>query len=191
VPGPKRKLIKGSYHILRETSIPGTISEAGFLTNAAFDKLASEPGYPKKEAAAIAAGATLYWRTHKEALEKLHDQLAAEREKKPRDPKTYTATELNPEYQAAMKKLLAKVAPNEKYEAAKVADYLAAYRKTLPEEEADFNIQAAFEDNRIKLTGKLDNRKHHDQFIDLLVAMKLYAVSNGVVLPRVVAEREP
>src|SRR5262249_1910881 len=33
VPGPKLKLIKGSYHILRETPIPGTISESGFMTN--------------------------------------------------------------------------------------------------------------------------------------------------------------
>src|SRR5688572_14877169 len=38
VPGPKRNLIKGSYHILRETDIPGTISEAGFLTNREFDE---------------------------------------------------------------------------------------------------------------------------------------------------------
>jgi N-acetylmuramoyl-L-alanine amidase len=29
VPGPNLPLIKGSYHILRETSIPGTISERG------------------------------------------------------------------------------------------------------------------------------------------------------------------
>src|SRR5436305_7621621 len=41
VPGPKLALIKGSYHILRETPIPGTISEAGFMTNKAFDELSA------------------------------------------------------------------------------------------------------------------------------------------------------
>jgi N-acetylmuramoyl-L-alanine amidase len=187
VPGPKRRLIKGSYHITRETSIPGTISEAGFLTNAAFDKLASEAGYAKKEAATIAAGASLYWRTHKEALVKLHDELAAER----RDPKTFTATELNPAYQESMKALLAKVAPEGKYEAAKVAEYLEAFHKTLPPAAADFNLKAAYDGKRIQLSGKPAERKYHDQFIDVLVAMKLYAIVNEVVLPRKIVEKEP
>src|SRR5436190_9105662 len=39
IPGPKNKLIKGNYHILRETAIPGTISEAGFMTNPGSDDL--------------------------------------------------------------------------------------------------------------------------------------------------------
>src|SRR5262245_6053474 len=53
VPGPKRALIKGSYHILRETAIPGTISESGFMTNPAFDELSTRPDYPGKEAEAL------------------------------------------------------------------------------------------------------------------------------------------
>ena len=61
VPGPKLPLIKGSYHILRETAIPGTISESGFMTNKEFDELSTRPDYPKREAAAIRKGAVKYW----------------------------------------------------------------------------------------------------------------------------------
>src|SRR5437588_96281 len=68
VPGPKLKLIKGDYHILRETAIPGTISESGFMTNPAFDELSTQPDYPKKEAVAICKGAIKYWMEHKDAL---------------------------------------------------------------------------------------------------------------------------
>src|SRR5262249_31383537 len=68
VPGPKLPLIKGSYHILRETPIPGTIAESGFMTNREFDDLSTRPDYSKKEAAALAKGAVKYWTNHKAAL---------------------------------------------------------------------------------------------------------------------------
>src|SRR4051812_17762904 len=87
VPGPKLKLIKGSYHILRETPIPGTISEAGFMTNRAFDELSARPDYPHKEAEAIARGAVKYWTDHKDSLAALREKLAKERAAHPRDPK--------------------------------------------------------------------------------------------------------
>ena len=82
VPGPKLKLIKGSYHILRETDIPGTISESGFMTNRGFDELSARPEYPKQEAAAIAKGAIQYWTAHKLALIALRDKLMKERRPK-------------------------------------------------------------------------------------------------------------
>src|SRR5262249_10255578 len=68
VPGPRLPLIKGSYHILRETSIPGTITESGFMTNKEFDELSTKPDFPKKEAVAITKGAITYWTKHKAAL---------------------------------------------------------------------------------------------------------------------------
>src|SRR5947209_14823000 len=75
VPGPKLPLIKGSYHILRETAIPGTISEAGFMTDKTFDELSTRPDYPKREAAAIRKGAVKYWTEHKPALVPLRTKL--------------------------------------------------------------------------------------------------------------------
>jgi N-acetylmuramoyl-L-alanine amidase len=102
VPGPKLPLIKGSYHILRETPIPGTISESGFMTNKAFDELSTRPGYPKKEAEAICRGAVKYWTGHKDALVALRAKLMKERAEDPRDPKTFTAVDLNPDFQARL-----------------------------------------------------------------------------------------
>src|SRR5205085_8843403 len=109
-----------SYHILRETDIPGTISEAGFMTNPAFDELSNRPDYPKNEAAAICKGAVKYWTEHKAALVQLREKLMKERAAHPRDPNTYTAIDLNPEYRARMHELLARVAPGGAYDAAKV-----------------------------------------------------------------------
>src|SRR5262249_51300959 len=111
VPGPKLKLIKGDYHILRETSIPGTISESGFMTNKEFDDLSTRPDYPKKEAEAIAKGAIQYWTKHKDALMALREKRAKELAERPRDPKTYVAIDLNPDFQARRQKLLAQIAP--------------------------------------------------------------------------------
>ena len=189
VPGPKRKLLKGSYHLTRETTIPGTISEAGFLTNAAYDKLANEPAYAKREATALAAGAVMYWRAHKPALVKMQAAFVAEKVKKPADMNAYTATQLNPDYQKAMAATLAKIAPAGKYDASKVKDYLRAFQQSLPP--GGFDIQAAFDGKTIKLTGKAAERKYHDQWIDLLVAMKLYAIANGIELPHKVAAEKP
>src|SRR5260370_19472545 len=88
VAGPKLKLIKGDYHILRETSIPGTISESGFMTNKDFDDLSTKPDYPKKEAEAICKGAVKYWTDHKDALVTLREKLMKERKEHPPHPKT-------------------------------------------------------------------------------------------------------
>jgi N-acetylmuramoyl-L-alanine amidase len=178
VPGPKLKLIKGSYHILRETPIPGTISESGFMTNKEFDKLSSGPDYPKVEAAAIAKGAIAYWAAHKPALVALREKLAKERTAKPRDPKEITAIALNKSYQERMKKRLAAIAPDGKYDAAKVGDYLAAFEK-----DAATGLKAEFDGKLIRLTGAVTDRKPHDEFVNVLVAMKLYAIKNEVRLP--------
>ena len=184
VPGPKRALIKGSYHILRETPIPGTIAESGFLTNRAFDDLASRPEFPEVEAAALARGVAKYWAAHKPALVALRDKLAKGRAGTPRDPTTYTATALNPEYQKRMAELLAKVAPGGRYDAAKAGDYVTAFRKAIVKPGATFTVAAATAGGVVTLTGEVSDRADHDRLIDLLVAMKLYRIVNEVRLPK-------
>jgi N-acetylmuramoyl-L-alanine amidase len=184
VPGPKRTLIKGSYHILRETAIPGTIAESGFMTNREFDELSSRSDYPKKEAAAIAKGAVAYWSKHRSALVALRERLAKDRAAKPRDPKSYSATALNPGYQARMKALLDKVAPGGKYVASKAGEYVEGFRKAGVGDGSTLTVRAEVSGGRVRLTGQVLDRKHHDQLIDLLVAMKLYEIVNEVRLPR-------
>jgi N-acetylmuramoyl-L-alanine amidase len=181
VPGPKLRLIRGDYHILRETSIPGTISESGFMTNKAFDELATRPDYPKEEAAAIRKGAIKYWADHKDALIALRARLMKERADHPRDPKTYTAIDLNPDFQARMKKLLAQVAPDGKYDRAKVGDYVQRFKEAVvTDPKVTFTVKAEFDGKQIKLSGETSERKYHDQLIDMLVAMKLYDISNQI-----------
>lgn len=190
VPGPKNALIKGSYHILRETSIPGTISEAGFMTNKAFDELSLKPDFPKTEADAICTGAIKYWTDHKPALIALQTKLKKERTDKPRDPKKYTAIDLNPEFRAQMKKLLKDVAPagspvDGPFDVARVGDYLQNFTKAVvTDADATFTVKAEFDGKVIKLTGTVSDRKHHDRLIDMLVAMKLYNISNSIQLPK-------
>ena len=183
VPGPKRALIKGSYHVLRETDIPGTIAESGFMTNREFDDLSGRPDFAKKEATAIAAGAVKYWGTHKAALATLREKLAAARAAKPRDPKTYTAVALNPDHRARMTALLEKVAPGGTYEGAKVGDYVEAFRRVEAGGDAGFAVTGEFAGGRIRLAGAGADRRHHDPLIDMLVAMRLYAIDNAVRLP--------
>ncbi|HVK10201.1 MAG TPA: N-acetylmuramoyl-L-alanine amidase [Gemmataceae bacterium] len=185
VPGPKRKLIKGNYHILRETAIPGTIAESGFLTNAEFDDLANRPAFPKAEAEAICKGAVRYWTGHKDALTALRDRLAKDRAAKPRDPMTYTATALNPAYRDEMKPLLDQIAPGGKYDAAKVGEYVAAFRKVVvTDPTATFAVKAEATATGVKLTGEVSDRRYHDRLIDVLVAMKLYDITNEVRIPK-------
>jgi N-acetylmuramoyl-L-alanine amidase len=185
VPGPELPLIKGSYHILRETPIPGTISESGFMTNKEFDDLSTRPDYPKKEAAAIAQGAIKYWTEHKDALVALRERLMKERAEHPRDPKTYTAIALNPDFRARMEQLLARVAPGGKYDPAKAGEYVASFQKAVvTDPKATFTVKAEFDGRRIKLSGATSDRKYHDQMIDMLIAMKLYNIDNGVQLPK-------
>ncbi len=185
VPGPKLKLIKGSYHILRETDIPGTISESGFMTDKSYDELCNQPDYPRKEALAICKGAVKYWSEHKQALVALRDKLSKERAAHPRDPKTFTAIELNPEFQAHMKTLLAQVAPEGKYDPAKAGDYVTKFRMLIvTDPAAKFDVKASYEGKRIHLTGETSDRRYHDQMIDLFVAMKLYDLTNEIKLPK-------
>jgi N-acetylmuramoyl-L-alanine amidase len=185
VPGPKRNLIKGNYHILRETAIPGTIAESGFLTNAPFDELSSRAEFPRTEAEAICKGAVAYWAAHREALVALRDKLAKARAAKPHDPKTYTATALNPEYRARMKDLLDRVAPGEKYDPARIGEYVAAFKKVaVTDPGATFDVTATAAGKAIKLTGEVSDRRYHDRLVDLLVAMRFFEITNDVRLPR-------
>jgi hypothetical protein len=179
VPGPKLALIgpKGNYHILRETDTPGTITEAGFQSNAAFDAESNTPDYADREAEALLKGAAAYWAAHKPALEALRG-----RQREPAASGRVTATDLNPQFQADMAALLAKVAPGGKYEAAKAADYVAAYKGTLANP-AGFAVTAAAEGDTIKLAGSVTDKIHHDRLIDLFVAMRLVALDNAIKLP--------
>jgi N-acetylmuramoyl-L-alanine amidase len=184
-PGPKLKLIKGNYHILRETSIPGTISESGFMTNKAFDELSTRPDYPRKEAEAIRKGAVAYWTGHRDALVALREKLMAERAAHPRDPKTYTATDLNPDFRANVKDLLARVAPGESYDPAKVGEYVENFRKAVvTDPAATFTVKGEWDGKRITLRGETSDRKYHDRLIDMLVAMRLYDIVNDIRLPK-------
>lgn len=186
VPGPKNKLIKGSYHILRETPIPGTISEAGFMSNKDFDTLSTQVDFPRKEAEAICRGAVKYWTQHKEALIALRDKLMKDRATGPRDPKTYTAIALNPDFQARMQELLGKVAPEGNYAPMKIGVYIDNLKKAVVvDPKATFTVQGNFDGQRITLSGATSDRKYHDQLINMLVAMKLLAIRNDIELPKV------
>jgi N-acetylmuramoyl-L-alanine amidase len=186
VPGPRRKLIKGNYHILRETAIPGTIAESGFLTNREYDELSSRADYPKKEAESIAKGAVKYWTEHKDALVALREKLAKERAAQPRDPKMYTATALNPDTQARITDLLAKVAPGGKYNPAKAGEYVESFRRAVvTDPKATFTVKADYAGGVVRLTGEVSDRKYHDRLIDLFVAMRVYAIANELRIPKV------
>jgi N-acetylmuramoyl-L-alanine amidase len=186
VPGPKLRLIKRDYHILRETAIPGTISESGFMTNPAFDELATRPGYAEKEAAAICKGAIKYWTDRKAALVALREKLTKERAAHPRDPKAYTAIALNPDFQARMKQLLTQVAPQGKYDPARIGEYVENYRKAVVtvDPKAEFTVRGVFDGRRIQLSGRTSDRKYHDRLIDLLIAMQLCNISNEIQFPK-------
>ena len=192
LPGPKRKLIKGNYHITRETDIPGTISEAGFMTNKLFDQISNQQDFAKTEAVAIAKGAIAYWARHRDALSMYRDKLKKERDAKPRDPNTYTATALNPDFQKMMAERLPAIAPDGKHAPEKVGEYLAKFKATyFKDSPAKLDITAKFDGKTIRLTGESSDRAYHDQFIDVLVAMKLYAITNAVTLPAAAKERTP
>lgn len=181
VPSPKLKLIKGSYHILRETDIPGTISESGFMTNPEYDELCNRPDYPPREAAAICKGAVRYWTEHKPALVALREKLAQARAEHPRDPKAYTAIALNPEFRARMAKLLAEVAPGGKYDPAQAGAYVEAFRRVaVTDPAATFTVKAEWDGKKIRLSGETSDRKYHDRLIDLFVAMRLDDLANDI-----------
>ena len=184
VPGPERPLIKGSYHILRETAIPGTISEAGFLTNKEFDELSSRPEFPNAEAEAIAAGAAKYWAAHKPALVALRDKLAAGRSAEPRDPARFTYAELNPATRKRTAELLAAVAPGGDYRADRVGDYVRKFKAVVATDpRATFDVTATVAGGKVVLSGTTSRRDYHDRLIDLLVAMGLVGIDNRVAVP--------
>jgi len=184
VPGPKNELIHRSYHILRETSIPGTISEAGYMTNKTFDDLCVKTGFPRIEASAIRNGAVKYWTQYKEALVALKKTLDAERAALPRDPATVTAMALNPEFQAKMKARLAQVAPGGRYESARAGEYVEKFKAAaVTEPAAVFNVRADWDGKQIQLTGETSDVRYHNELIDLFVAMKLFAITNEVDFP--------
>jgi N-acetylmuramoyl-L-alanine amidase len=185
VPGPKNALILKNIHILRQTDIPGMISEAGFMTNPSFDELSNRPEFAAKEAAAICKGAIKFWTDHKTALTDLREKLAKGRAAHPRDPKTFTAIELNPDFQARMKKLLFEVAPSGRYKPELVGDYVALFKKAVVlDPAAKFDVTATFDGKRIQLAGETSERKYHDQLIDMLVGMKLYDITNEIRFPK-------
>ena len=188
VPGPKNALIdrtgNSPYYILGRTDIPGSITESGFMTNRSFDELCNKPEFPKQEAEAICKGAIKYWTARKAELIELHDRLQKQRTAKPRDPNTYKAIALNPEYQAKMKKLLAEVAPEGAYDPAKIGDYITQLKKIeVTDPKAVFDVTGTFDGKVIKLTGQTSDRKYHDNLINMLVAMKLYNIANGITIP--------
>lgn len=186
VPGPKRPLIgkRGNYHILRETDIPGTIAESGFMTNRAFDDLCNRPEYPKTEAEAIAKGAMAYWATHKKALIALRDKLSADRKARPRDPKAVTAIALSEAFRTEVNTLLGKIAPGGVYDPASANDYVEAFRRELvTDPKAVFTVKASTNGRKITLAGEVSDRKYHDKLIDLFVAMKLFDLTNEMKLP--------
>lgn len=171
VPGPKRKLIKDNYHILRETSIPGTIAESGFMTNKAYDELCNRPQYPKIEAEAIRDGAVKYWKEHQKALTELRDKLTKERAAKPRDPATITAIALNSNHRAKMKELLAKLEPTGKPDPAKLGQYLEAFRQQLPaERQAKFTMKVVWTEQKLKLSGAAE-KEDWNRATDVLIAI--------------------
>jgi hypothetical protein len=36
----------------------------------------------------------------------------------------------------------------------------------------------------VRLTGEVSDRTHHDRLIDLFVAMEVYAIANGIRIPK-------
>jgi hypothetical protein len=115
----------------------------------------------------------------------LREKLMKERAERPRDPKAYTAIDLNPDFQARMKSLLARVAPGGTYDPANVGEYVENFKKAVvTDPQVTFTVKGEFDGRQIKLSGETSDRTYHDRLIDLLVAMKLYNISNGVQFAR-------
>ena len=52
------------------------------------------------------------------------------------------------------------------------------------ESKAVFDVKGEFDGKRIKLSGKVSDRKYQDDLINLLVAMKLYDITNSIQIPK-------
>src|SRR5439155_20169454 len=86
--------------------------------------------------------------------------------------------------QSRMKKRLADVAPEGPYAPAKIGEYVDNFKKAgITDPKATFMVKGEFDGQQIKLSGETSDRKYHDQLIDMLVAMKLYDISNNVRFP--------
>jgi N-acetylmuramoyl-L-alanine amidase len=168
VPGPKRKLMNDDIHILRESAVPGIISEAGFMTNKVFDKVCNTPEFPAIEAKALADGAKIYWQKYKKDLEEARINHTETIKQKKKDPDTVYAAGLNPKHQAVMKTAWLKLVPTGKPDPKKVTAYLAAYKNSLPAaRQADFKIEAEWTGRDFKITGTAA-KEDWEATIDLL-----------------------
>ncbi|MEO8377785.1 MAG: N-acetylmuramoyl-L-alanine amidase [Candidatus Sumerlaeota bacterium] len=186
VPGPERELIKGDYHLTRETDIPGTIVESGFMTNSAFDKLSQEPDYPKKEAQAIFNGALKFWQDNKVEVTKMHDELMAKRKLSPPDPNTLNAMQLNPKYQKEIAAIVKAMDPSGKHDPAMIATYVENYKKAYVKTDADrFTVTGSWADGKVVLAGNVPDRKYHDDIINALIEMNMHKISNKIKFPDV------
>jgi N-acetylmuramoyl-L-alanine amidase len=189
VPGPKNKLIdrtgNSPYYILGHTEIPGSITESGFMTSKAFDELSNKPEFPKQEAEAICKGAIKYWTERKAELIALRDRLQKARDAKPPDPRTYKAIDLNPEYQANMRQLLNKMEPGGMFDPAKIGTYVEGAKNLIKmsDPQAVFDVKGEYDGKQIKLTGRVSDRRYHDNLINMLIAMRLFNISNGIAIP--------
>ena len=56
---------------------------------------------------------------------------------------------------------------------------------------ARFTVKGEFDGKRIHLSGETSDRKYHDQLINLLIAMKLYEITNDIQIPKTPAEKVP
>jgi hypothetical protein len=84
-----------------------------------------------------------------------------------------------------MAKLLAQVEPGGEYDPAKVGEYVESFKKVVvTDSKATFTVKGALDGRRIKLTGATSDRRYHDRLIDMLVAMKLYNITNDIQLPK-------
>ena len=188
VPGPKNRMIDRKstlpYYIESHTEVPGTISEAGFMTDQTFDELSAKPDFPAKEAGAISKGAIKYWTARKKELTTLRKKQVDMDAVYPHDPDTFIAIELNPAYQEKMKKLLAKVEPSRKFDPAKIGPYVESFKSiVIDDPTAIFTVKGEFDGKLMKLTGQASKR-HNDLLIDMLIAMRLFNISNRITAPR-------
>jgi hypothetical protein len=66
----------------------------------------------------------------------------------------------------------------------KVGEYVQKFEQVVvTDPKATFNVTATAAGPRIQLRGETSDRKYHDQLIDLLVAMKLYDITNDIRFP--------
>ena len=76
------------------------------------------------------------------------------------------AVALNPEFQARMKELLAKVAPGGTYDPAKVGEYVERFKAvTVTDPKVTFAVRGEYDGKRVRLTGETSDRSYHGRLI--------------------------